>query len=172
MATLTQVEDAFAAVLGLTGRQLVQGRIGEGPVPASPYAMWSLDNLELSDFPVKKIDGVLQRVISTSTPIEFLVNICGGNAMADASQFALSFRQSQRLADLYRLCGLSGISRLQNLSAVEVGTFRQRVELRVTLFAAVELTAAPELIDTSCVRVTSQTPVFDETFCVTEGECH
>lgn len=171
--TLTQVEDAFAAVLALLpGREIVQGRIGEGPAPSVKYSIWSLDGLELSDFPVKTIDGVVQRVISTSTPLEFLVNICGGNAMADASQFALSFRQSQRLADLYRLCGLSGISRLQNLSAVEVGTYRQRVELRVTLFAAVELSAPAELLETSCVTVTSAAPVFDETFCVTEGECH
>lgn len=172
MATLTQVEDAFAAVLALTGRQLVQGRIGEGPAPAGPYAMWSLDNLELSDFPVKTIDGLDQIIIATSTPIEFLVNICGGNAMADATSFALSFRQSQRLGDLYKLCGLSGIGRLQNLSAVEVGNYRQRVEVRVVLFAAIELTAPAELLETSCVRVISQAPEFEETFCVTQGECH
>jgi hypothetical protein len=172
MATLTQVEDAFAAVLAGLGRELVQGRIGEGPSPAVPYAMWSLDNLELSDFPVKTIDGLDQIIIATSTPIEFLVNICGGNAMADAAKFALSFSQSQRLADLYKLCGLSGISKLQNLSAVETGNYRQRVELRVVLFAAIDLTVPAELMGTSCVRVISQEPEFDETFCVTEGECH
>lgn len=173
MPTLTQVENAFAAVLALLpGREIVQGRIGEGPVPATKYSVWSLDGLEFSDFPIKRVDGVEQLVIATSTPLEFLVNICGGDAMADAAQFALSFRQSQRLADLYRLCGLSGISRLQNLSAVEVGTFRQRVELRVTLFASVDLTAEPELIETSCVRVAEQAQEHDETFCVTQGECH
>lgn len=172
MPTITQVEDAFAAVLALTGRVLVQGRIGEGSAPSSPYAMWSLDNLELDIRPVRQIDGLVQRVISVNTPLVFLVNICGGNAMADAAQFALSFSQSQRLGDLYKLCGLSGISPLQNLSAVEVGTYRQRAELRVTLFAAVELTAPAEVFETSCVRVTETDRGFDETFCVTEGECH
>lgn len=172
MATLTQVEDAFAAVLALTGRALVQGRIGEGPSPSTPYAMWSLDNLELSDFPVKTISGLNQIIIATNTPIEFLINICGGNAMADASRFALSFRQSQRLGDLYKLCGLSGISQLQNLSAVEVGTFRQRIELRVTLFAAIDLTAPAELLETSCVNVLERSKAFNETFCATKGECH
>lgn len=134
--------------------------------------MWSLDNLVLSDFRVRRIDGLDQIIIATSTPIEFLVNICGGNAMADAAQFALSFSQSQRLADLYKLCGLSGVGRLQNLSSVEVGTYRQRVEVRVVLFAAVDLTAPAELLETSCVRIISQAPDLDETFCVTQGECH
>jgi len=173
MPTLTQVEDAFAAVLALLpGREVVQGRIGEGPAPALKYSLWILDGLELSDFPVKSIDGSLQRIISTATPLEFLVNICGGNAMADAAQFALSFRQSQRLADLYRLCGLSGISRLQNLSAVEVGVYRQRIELRVTLFAAVDLSAPAELVEKTDTTLIEESKGFEETFRVTEGECH
>lgn len=172
MPTITQVEDAFAAVLALGGREIVQGRIGEGPVPSDPYAMWSLDNLEIDIRPVRLIDGMLQRVISVNTPLVFLVNICGGNAMADAAQFALSFSQSQRLGDLYKLCGLSGISPLQNLSAVEVGTYRQRAELRVTLFAAVELTAPAELLENIDVTVSEPGKGFEETFRETQGECH
>lgn len=172
MPTITQVEDAFAALLVATGREVVQGRIGEGPTPARPYAFWSLDNLELTDRPTRVIDGVLQRVIATGTPLVFLVNVCGGNAMSDATQFALSFSQSQRLGDLYKIAGLSGISALQNLTAVELGNFRQRVELRVTLFAAIELTAPAELLENIDVTVTEPGKGFEETFRETQGECH
>lgn len=172
MATLTQVEDAVAALLGALGRELVQGRIGEAPSPAEPYALWSLDRLTLSDFPVKSFGDVNQVIVSTNTPLEFLIDLVGGPAMADAVRFGLSLRQTQRTADLYKLCGLSGITSPQNLSAVEVGTYRQRVQLRLTLFTAVELTAPVEYIDTICVNVKSQEPEFDEQYCMTRGECH
>lgn len=172
IATITQVEDAFAALLSQLGRVVVQGRIGEGPVPATPYAMWDLESIELTDFPTITVDGVEQHIVSTNTPLIFLVNVVGGSAMQDAAKFGLSFRQSQRLNELYKYCGLSGISPITDVSAVEVGTFRQRVQLRVTLFAAADLLAAPELLETSCVRVESQAQEFDETFCATQGECH
>lgn len=172
IATITQVEDAFAALLSQLGRVVVQGRIGEGSAPSQPYAMWDLESMEMSDFPLKGLDGPNQIVVSTNTPMIFLVNIVGGQTMQDAAKFAASFRQSQRLNELYRYCGLSGISPLQDVSAVEVGTFRQRVQLRVTLFAAVDLLAPAEYLETSCVRVTSEAPEFDETFCATQGECH
>lgn len=172
IATIAQVENAFAALLALSGRVLVEGRVGEAGAPSSPYALWSLESLVLSDFPVRSIEGVNQRIVSTGTPFEFLVNFCGGNAMGDAVQFALSFYQSQRLNELYKYCGLSGFTGPQDLTAVELGNFRKRVELRVTLFAAIDLTAPAELMETSCVQVVSQAPEFDETFCITQGECH
>lgn len=172
IATITQVENAFAALLALSGRELVEGRVGEAGAPASQYAIWSLESLEISDFPIRTFQGSDQHIIATGTPFEFLVNFCGGDAMGDAARFVLSFRQSQRLNELYKLCGLSGFSGPRDLTAVELGTFRKRVELRVTLFAAIDLTAPAELLETSCVRVISEAPEFDETFCVTEGECH
>ncbi|MGH8441066.1 MAG: phage neck terminator protein [Pseudomonas sp.] len=172
IATITQVENAFAALLALIGRELVEGRVGEAGAPAVPYALWSLENLTISDFPVKTFLGVDQRIIATGTPFEFLVNFCGGDAMGDAAKFVLSFRQSQRLNELYKFCGLSGFEGPSNRNAVEVGNFRKRVELRVTLFSAIDLLAPAELLETSCVDVISAAPVFDETICVTQGECH
>lgn len=172
IATITQVENAFAALLSQIGRVIVEGKVGEDGAPASPYAIWSLEDIELSDFPVREFESTTQRIISTGTPLEFLVNFCGADAMGDAVKFALSFRQSQRLNELYKLCGLSGITGPSDRSAVEVGNFRKRVELRVTLFAAIELSAQAEFMETSCVEVRSEIPEFDETFCITQGECH
>lgn len=172
IATITQVEDAFAALLSQLGREIVQGRIGEAPVPARPYAVWDLENLELSDFPIIKVNGANQRIISTNTPLIFLVNIVGGPAMQDAAKFGLSFRQSQRLNELYKFCGLSGISPMTDVSAVEVGTFRQRVQLRVTLFAAVDLFAAPETLEHQDTTLNAPEKDFSETFRQTQGECH
>ena len=173
MATIVEVEDAVAALLAALGRTVIQGRIGEAPNPAEPYAMWSLDNLELSDFPVITVDdaGTEQSIVSTNTPLEFLVNIVGGPAMADAVRFGLSLRQSQRTLDLYALCGLSGLTPFQNLSSLEVGTYRQRIEFRLTLFAAVDLIVPPEWIETQCVQVREAGKEFDETYCYTQGEC-
>jgi hypothetical protein len=172
IATITQVENAFAALLALSGRELVEGRVGEAGAPAVPYALWSLEGLVLTDFPQRKFEGLDQRIIATGTPFEFLVNFCGGDAMGDAARFALSFRLSQRLNELYKLCGLSGITGPSDRTAVELGNFRKRVELRVTLFAAIDLTAPAELMETSCVEVRSEIPEFDETVCITQGECH
>lgn len=172
IATIAQVENAFAALLALTGRELVEGKVGEAGAPANPYALWSLEGLVISDFPVRSFDGDNQHIVATGTPFEFLVNFCGGNAMGDAAQFVLSFRQSQRLNELYKLCGLSGFDGPSNRNAVEVGTFRKRVELRVTLFAAIDLTAPAEFMEKIDTTVTQGEPPFDETTRVTQGECH
>lgn len=172
IATITQVEDAFAALLSQLGRVVIQGRIGEGAAPAQPYAMWDLESLELTDFPLVTVDGVSQHIVSTNTPLIFLVNVVGGAAMSDAVKFGLSFRQSQRLNELYKFCGLSGISPMQDVSAVEVGTFRQRVQLRVTLFAAVDLLAAPETLAHQDNTLNAPEKDFSETFRQTQGECH
>lgn len=172
IATITQVENAFAALLAQSGRELVEGKVGEDGAPAVPYALWSLENLTISDFPVKTFLGLQQRIIAAGTPLEFLVNFCGGDAMGDAVKFVLSFRQSQRLNELYKFCGLSGFDGPRNLNAVEIGTFRKRVELRVTLFAAIDLTAPAEFMETSCVEIRSEIPEYDETVCITQGECH
>lgn len=172
MQRLIDVENALAAILGANGRVVVQGRIGEGGAPATPYIMWRLDTLELPDFTVTNIDGTDQMIIANNTPLEFVLDWVGGTAMADAALFGLSLRQSQRLFDLWRLCGLSGIGRLQDLSAVETGTFRQRVQTRLSLFTAVELTAPLELIETSVIQVREAAKGYDETFNVTaQGEC-
>lgn len=172
MQRLIDVEDALAAILGANGRVVVQGRIGEDGAPPSPYVMWRLDALELPDFTVTNIDGDDQVIIATNTPLEFLLDWVGGTAMADAALFSLSLRQSQRLFDLWRLCGLSGIGRLQDLSAVETGAFRQRVQARLSLFTAVDLTAPLELIETSVIQVREAAKGYDETFNVTaQGDC-
>lgn len=172
IATITQVEDAFAALLALSGRVLVEGRVGEAGAPAVPYAIWSLESLVISDFPVKSIDGSNQHIVSTGTPFEFLVNFCGGDAMGAAAKFILSFRQSQRLNELYKLCGLSGFTGPKDLTAVELGNFRKRVELRVTLFAAIDLTAPAELWETVVTTVASDMPEFEKTVSIIQGECH
>lgn len=172
IATITQVENSFAALLALSGRVLVEGRVGEAGAPAVPYALWSLESLVITDFPVKSIEGSNQHIVATGTPFEFLVNFCGGNAMGDAANFILSFRQSQRLNEMYKLCGLSGFTGPRDLTAVELGNFKKRVELRVTLFAAIDLTAPAELMETSCVDILSAAPEFDKTVCITQGECH
>lgn len=172
ISTITQVENAFAALLALSGRVLVEGKVGEAGAPATPYAIWSLENLVISEFPFTEIEGEIQRVISAGTPFEFLVNFCGGDAMGDAARFALSFHQSQRLNELYKVCGLSGISGPRDLTAVELGNFRKRVELRVTLFAAIDLAAPAELIETIDTTVTEDSKSFTETTQVIQGECH
>lgn len=172
IATITQVENAFAALLALSGRELVEGRVGEAGSPAVPYALWSLEGLVITDFPTRKFEGENQHIIATGTPFEFLVNFCGGNAMGDAANFVLSFRQSQRLNELYKLCGLSGFTGPSDRTAVELGNFRKRVELRVTLFAAIDLTAPAELMEKIDTTVTQGIPPFNETSRVTQGECH
>lgn len=172
MATLVQVEDAVAALLVALGRTVVQGRIGEDGAPSTPYAMWRLDRIELGDFTRTTVGATEQIVIASNTPLEFVINVVGAAAMADTVKFALSLRQSQRTADLYKLCGLSGVGPFQDLSGLEVGTYRQRVEFRLTLFTALDLTAPVELIETICVNVIEPLKEFDETYCVTQGECH
>lgn len=172
MQRLIDVEDALAAILGAGGRVVVQGRIGEAGAPASPYVMWSMDAIDLPDFTVTDVDGVEQVIVATNTPLEFVLDWVGGAAMADAALFGLSLRQSQRLFDLWRLCGLSGIGRIQNLSALETGAFRQRVQTRLSLFTAVELTAPLELIETSVIQVREAAKELDETINVTaQGDC-
>ena len=48
----------------------------------------------------------------------------------------------------------------------------QRVEVRLTLFTALELTAPVEFIETICVQIIEPLKEFDETYCMAQGECH
>lgn len=195
MASLTDVENAVAALLvSATGREIVQGRIGEGAVPAAPFVLWDLDRIDIQDFTRTELfepeaianpnvivlsDGnpeavsteAQQIIISPNTPLEFVINMIGGSAMADMVRFALSLRQSQRTADLYKLCGLSGVGPMLDLSAVEIGTYRQRVEMRLTLFTALDLTAPAELLETTRIHVVEASKQFYEPYSYTKGEC-
>lgn len=171
MTVITDVENAFADLLMLLGRVMVEGRIGEAGAPAEPYAIWSLESIEPSDFTYSTIIGDNQVIVSPGMPMEFLVNLVGGNAMQDALTFILSFRQSQRLADIYKICGLSGITRPQDIAKVETGKFRQRVEFRVTLFTSVNVSVPAELIESLSIHVSEPQRGSEETINVVQGEC-
>lgn len=156
-----------------TGREVIEGRVGETAAPAKPYFMFSVDDFTPQDFPVVEIKEALpddlQVVTSTATPITFLIDVVGADAMTDASRAMLSLRISQRAFDLYAICGLLGISRPINLSALELGTHRSRVQFRLTLSAALDFTAASEVIDSIEIAVKEPVVEFDKTLTIQRG---
>ncbi len=172
MTTLAEIENAIALLLKQTGREVVQGQIGEFGVPNRPYISWNMNKIDFFDSVDTEMTPLGQVVKARSTPIDILINFAGGNAFVDASTFCLSLRQSQRTADLYTLCGFAGVTPLQNLTAVELGKFRERVQFTLTLYAEITLSNTAEFIETVGVRVRSKSnQPYDNTFIVPNGEC-
>lgn len=151
--TPTQLETAVAAWLNAVrgARELVKGRIGEAPAPAVPYIMYSVDVLELPDSIPTHDDGTTQTVRASAVPVEIALSIVGdlaapATARNDAARLLLTLRMSQRTADVLAMAGLAGVGPVRNMSAVEVGTMRQRFDTRVTLSAILTAEAATETI--------------------------
>lgn len=152
--TITEIETAVAAWLNAVrgARQLVKGRIGEAAAPSVPYLMYSVDIAELpSSIPVDMGSGA-QTARAPDTRIEVIMSVVGDIATGghaarnDAAALVLSLRHSQRTADMLAQCGLWGVSPIRNLTAVEVGTMRQRYDLTVTLSAILTADASAETI--------------------------
>jgi hypothetical protein len=170
--TLTELENAFGLTLAaiMPARELVKGRVGDAAVPATPYVMYEAEDITLPDSPVVSIsDDETTQTVSAVTPVTFLLNFVGGNAQSDAVRFSLALRLSQRTADLWKVCGLWGVSQIIDLSAVENGTMRARAEVRVTLSATLHIEHAAELIETVDIEITEPQSVYDMTITVNEG---
>jgi hypothetical protein len=148
---------------------MVLGRAGEAPVPAAPCIMYRLDNYVPQDHPRITIDDTLQTVHADATPLEYVIEWIGGDAMAAAARALALLHATQRTVDLFRVCGLMGASNPQDLTALELGTMRARVQVRLTLNASLTSTAAPETIEHQDARVRSTAPVFDKTFTIDQG---
>lgn len=172
MAYITDVENSVAALLAHLGREVVQGQIGESGVPSKPYAIWNTKMIEFGDSIRNETTDARQKIIAANTPIDILIDIVGGNAMLDATKFCLSLRESQRTLDLYKYCGLSGVSQINNLSAVETGKFRDRVQFTLSLFTVIDLINEPEQIESIGLLVRSSIPPFEKLIIVPYGECN
>lgn len=152
--TITEIESAVAAWLNAVrgARQLVKGRIGEAPAPAVPYLMYAVDLTQLPDSIPVDLGATAQTARAPDTRLEVVLSVVGDitsaahSARNDAAALALSLRHSQRTTDVLAQCGLWGMSPIRNLTAVEVGTMRQRYDLTVTLSAILTADAPAESI--------------------------
>lgn len=170
MASIADVENALADMLtATTGRPVEQGRIGEGPAPSRPTAIWNLERIETVGR-MRVEMGTRQRIVASDTRMTFVVEMIGGNAADDMLRFLMSFRASQRWADIYRYCGLMRYTEPINLSAVETGRYRQRYETSITLSTGVDLVVPAELVDKVSITVREDSKPFQETFTVTNEE--
>jgi len=174
MATLLEVQRALGQVLkdlADVPRVMVVGRVSEGAVPKSPYIVYRLDKIQMDpqDPTVIVDDANTQQVMANATPLEYVVEWVGGDAMGAAFRFSNLIFATQRTADLYAVCGFLDISDLMDLSGLELGTMRARVQARVTLNASLTSTAAAETIEHQGLRVIEQPHSFDKTFTVTQG---
>lgn len=153
--TPLQLEQAVAdwLVLAAPGRVLVKGRVGEAAAPDGPYVLYWLERYTLPDSPRVSVPApfIDQKVEAPATPCEFGIVVVGDRAgqtaRDDALRLCLSLRQTQRSADLLKVCGLMGVSEVANRSALETGTHRSRADFRLTLSAILDLSEPGEVIE-------------------------
>lgn len=168
MTTMAQLSDAVGtyiiASLPANARQLVRGRVGDGPAPAGPYVIYRLESVTHPEFTRTEYVGDDQ-IIHANTVAVFVVTVVGDRpgqlAMDDASRIALGLRLTQRTADLYKICGLWSVEQVRDLTMLEIGTMRSRAELRIVLSVSAGITAAREYIDSVAVDVVSDAPPSD-----------
>lgn len=152
MSTPTQIENAVGAWLAaaMPARVLVRARIGEAPAPASPYLLYSLDAVEAPDSIRSETSEDAQRIEAADSRLTFVIEVVGDRpgqtVRDDALRLGLSLRATQRTGDLFKVCGLWALGPLQNLTALETGTMRQRVRFTLTLSATLDSTETPETI--------------------------
>lgn len=185
MASIQQISNAVALyikdVFGNT-RQVIKGKVGEVPAPASPYAMYWVEGIELSDHTVNTpLDDQLndnQIVSSRATPITYGINVVGGDdAHNDAIVLSLAARASKRRFDLYKVCGFVGATQVINLSALETGTMRGRAQFMLSVSAALDFEIYEGTIGSVDIGLNELTIPHSETIRIDErvnpnGECN
>lgn len=173
--TITQIETAVAAWLNAVrgARELVKGRIGEAAAPSVPYLMYSVDVVQLPDsIPTRIADDTQTAgaVAVLEVALSFVGDIAPGHsARNDASLIMLSLRHSQRTADILAVAGLMGVGSITNMTALEVGTLRQRYDCRLTLSATLTADAEAETIHTVEAGFFEHTLPFSTTIDITES---
>ncbi len=175
MTTLVQLKQGVAALMKvmLPNRIIHEGMVGEGAAPNRPYMIYRLESFDLPDSIVNNIDEVgedFTQSIRAMTGVIFGLSFIGGDAFADAQRFMLSVRMTQRSGDLWKICGLSGFSPIQDLTALEVGAMRQRVDVKMTLFTSLELIETMENIESINFVVNEDALEYSRLLNVTQGE--
>lgn len=170
MATLSDIEGAAADMLMsmFPDRIPVRGWFGEAPAPAMPYFMYRTQVRDIPDSPITTTDGINQTVQAMAT-VAVDVSFNGGAAYSDALKLILSLRQSQRTSDLWKVCGMLGISNPMDLTALELGAAKARTDLTLSLSASLTLTNDAEVIDSVDLALRESPHLFDHSITISKG---
>lgn len=152
--TESDIESAVAEWLNAVrgSRVLVKGAIGESPAPSVPYVRYQLAGVQLPDFVALETGPTEQSARAADTRLTFLIDVVGDvgadTARRAAGRLALTLRHTQRTADLFAVAGLWSVGEIRNLTAVELGTMRQRMQFQLTLSAILTAETAEESMHT------------------------
>lgn len=172
MASLLDIRHAVADLLIalFPTRVPVLGWFGESPEPATPYFMYRVEVLGLPQSIVHGVsdDGLTQTVRAVSTVV-VSVSFNGGDSMLDCLNFCLATRASQQNRTLFAICGFMGVSDPQDLTALALGTQRNRADVKLTLSASLTYENVGEYFETQGLRIKEAPHGYDETIIVQQG---
>ena len=149
VTTFEQIKDTLAAWINLVvGRQIVLANEGEDARPRSPYVEIFLQSNAADTQPISVFseDGLTQ-TISGRVLITVDLNVVGGQALRDANNLWYSLYAQERDLDLNLTLGLGGASEIRDLSFLETGSRKQRVNFQVTFYAVTSFVS-----NTSCIE--------------------
>lgn len=129
--TLENLRNAILSwVFDITGRELALANAGQGAKERSPYCEVFISQYtnDYRGSNTLSSDG-LTETISSTQPYTIALNLYGNNPMQDAGKLARSLYSAKRYLDLWKVCGLSQIDSVQDLTALETGAMKQRALL-------------------------------------------
>lgn len=133
-------------------RVLVKANDSEAGQPAGPFTEYDLNTAGGLSKALARVDSA-QDVQAIAATITVRLRFFGGAAMQDAVNTALSLHATQRTFDLYAVCGLLGVSNPVDLTALELGTMKPRVDMTLTLSAMLDWTTEAETIGSVQITV-------------------
>ncbi|MPW31955.1 hypothetical protein F9L16_23660 [Agarivorans sp. B2Z047] len=133
--TLDELEKALHDWLALvTSRVIVAAGYDEQPRPKDPYCSFQITDTKPLDHPVTTLseDGLTESIYQQHS-VQVTLEVIGGNSNQVINRILSSTWSAGRSFDLWKLCGLGGFTEPNNLTALEVGTLRQRWQSKLTL---------------------------------------
>lgn len=163
--TITDLRDEFIAwVNSITSRPVVLANSGQGPKSRVSYGEIFISAY---DAPTTQVityseDGETETVSSLDL-LTIQINLYGDNPLRDASKLQHSLFSADRYLDLWQICGLSGITSIQDLTALETGAMKQRVLLEFRVYATLSDSVSADCIETVDIELDVPDYNFTET---------
>ena len=165
MATFNDVENKILDwIFNITGREIILAHDGQGFKQRNPYALVWLKTYNVPNFQKRTLstDG-LTETIKTWTQVKVDLSLYGGNALQDASLLSHSLYSAKRYQDLYKIMGLGSVSDLNDLTALETGAMKTRIDMTVTFNTELEDSFTSDYFESIDVTINEETKPYSET---------
>ena len=148
-STLQEIENEIYVWMAeiLPKRAIRQGSVIDGEIPNKPYATYFISSVRDSNNPSVVIshDALAEEIINQDVLLTVSVETIGDNKLSqtaaqDMQRLIASLKSSRRYFDLWRVCGLGGVSvQPQSIATNRQGNTESRYQAKIDFYAVISL---------------------------------